>query len=123
MKQIKQVVSKMDGSTYLKFKENKIVQQDDNSSNCGYFATKFLIDRFRGKPFAEASGYDDHIKGEKDIEKFKKSMPDFKYMSGEGLLDIAKEGYDRVKTFFTGRTGNDLLIWGGRCSLRQSARR
>ena len=104
MKQIKQVVSKMDGSTYLKFKENKIVQQDDNSSNCGYFATKFLIDRFRGKPFAEASGYDDHIKGEKDIEKFKKSMPDFKYMSGEGLLDIAKEGYDRVKTFFTGRT-------------------
>ena len=41
-------------STILKLKENRVIQQSD-SSNCGRFACKFLIDRFRNKTFAEAT--------------------------------------------------------------------
>ena len=71
--------------TVLKVKENKVIHQDDDSSNCGYFAAKFLIDRFRGKSFADASGYDDRMKinhinhDEKEIERLKK-VPPFSYI-------------------------------------------
>jgi hypothetical protein len=109
MKQIKGVAQKMDAGTYLKFKENKIVDQSANSSNCGYFAARFLIDRFRGKPFSECSGYDDHVKQEKDIEKFKSHLDikPFRYIDsfkGEGFVDSIRDIRDRIKGFFTGRT-------------------
>ena len=55
----------------LKLKVNKVIDQDVNSSNCGWFCCKFLIDRFRGKPWIEASGFDNHIKGEESVTKFK----------------------------------------------------
>ena len=70
-KDIALIAHKLGAGTYLKFKENKIDYQNKTSSNCGWFSVKFLIDRFRGKHFTEASGWDDHVKGEKDIEKFK----------------------------------------------------
>jgi hypothetical protein len=106
---LKGIAKKMNSQNYLKFKENKIVQQDNNSSNCGPFAMHFLIQKFRGKPFPEASGYDEHIKAEKDIEAFKKKLniQPFKYVdsfNGDGLVDIAKDIASRVKGFFTGRT-------------------
>ena len=75
-------------STILKLKENRVVKQSDDSSNCGYFACSFLIDRFRNKTFAEATGYNDQIKindikyGEKDIEKRKEEAP-FNYILPE----------------------------------------
>ena len=59
--------------------------QSDNSSNCGWFCCAFLIDRFRGKSFSEATGYDDRIKinhinkDEKEIERLK-NMPPFSYI-------------------------------------------
>jgi len=66
--------------TVLKVKENKVV------SNCGYFACKFLIDRFRNRSFSEASGYSDkiqkinHVKhDEAEIEKMKE-YPPFNYI-------------------------------------------
>ena len=68
-------------STILKLKENRVVKQSDDSSNCGYFACSFLIDRFRNMTLAEATGYNDQIKindikyGEKDIEKRKEEAP------------------------------------------------
>ncbi len=71
--------------TILKVKENKIVHQKDQTSNCGWFACRFLIDRFRGKSFAEATGYDDKLKinhsnhDEKEIERLK-SMAPFNYI-------------------------------------------
>jgi len=71
--------------TILKLKENRIVHQSDDSSNCGYFCCRFLIDRFRGKSFSEASGYDDHVKidhskqDEKEIERLKQ-YPPFNYV-------------------------------------------
>ena len=72
--------------TVLKVKENRVVHQSDNTSNCGWFCVRFLIDRFRGKSFSEATGYDEKIKinhinkDEKEIEKFK-NMPQFNYIS------------------------------------------
>ena len=33
-----------------------IVHQPDDTSNCGYICCKFLIDRFSGKSFSDASG-------------------------------------------------------------------
>lgn len=72
-------------NTVLKVKENHVVHQKDETSNCGYFCCKFLIDRFRGKSFAEASGYDDRIKinhsnqNEKEIENLK-NKPPFSYI-------------------------------------------
>ena len=72
--------------TILKVKENHVVHQADDTSNCGYFACKFLIDRFRGKSFSEASGYDDRIKinnskhDEAEIERVK-AFPPFNYIS------------------------------------------
>ncbi len=71
--------------TILKVKENAVVHQSDKTSNCGWFAMQFLIDRFRGKSFAEASGYDDKIKinhskqDEAEIEKMKQ-YPPFNYI-------------------------------------------
>ena len=71
--------------TILKLKENKVVQNSDKSSNCGYFCMRFLIDRFRNQSFASATGYDDRIKinhinkDKKEIERLK-NMPPFNYV-------------------------------------------
>jgi hypothetical protein len=99
------VADKLHAQTYLKFKENKIAVQDADSSNCGYFAAKFLIDRFRGVPFKEVTGYDDSVKGEKDIEAFKKRLgiKPFRYLESFGGSGFISDAYDRVVTFFTGR--------------------
>jgi hypothetical protein len=77
---IKKIVDKMKTDTYLKFKENRIKQQSADSSNCGYFAMSFLIDRYRGKPFPECTGYSDIERSEKNIERLKQTYPPFKYI-------------------------------------------
>ncbi len=59
---------------YLKLKVNHVVEQRANSANCGYFAMDFIIDRFRGKPWREATKYHEAQKGEKEIDKFKKQI-------------------------------------------------
>ena len=74
--------------TILKLKENSVVQQSDNSSNCGFFCIRFLIDRFRGKSFAESTGFDERQKinminkNETEIEKMKHTKP-FSYILPE----------------------------------------
>ena len=80
VKDIKPVIKKLNTNNYLIFKQNLIPDQSVNSSNCGYFATNFLIKRLRGKTWADASGWD--RKGEAKIEAWKKTLPPFKYMSG-----------------------------------------
>ena len=69
---IKNIVDKINPSTYLKFKYNKVKQQSEKSSNCGVHSMKFLLDRYDGKPFNESSGYSDVIKSEKSAKKFRK---------------------------------------------------
>ena len=76
LKAIKMIVDKLQADTYLKLKSNKLKKQSANSDNCGWFAMKFLIDRYRGKTFQEASGYEEQLKsavgrGETEIKKFK----------------------------------------------------
>jgi hypothetical protein len=60
----------------LKFKENRVPDQHASTANCGWFACRFLIDRFRGRSFREVTHFDDTvkgevIKGEAAVEKFK----------------------------------------------------
>ena len=76
---LKGVAERLDAKTYLKLKENRVKQQHDDSDNCGYFCMNFITSRMRGKPFTEASGFDESVKGEADIHKFKK-------MNGFGFL-------------------------------------
>ena len=56
---------------YLKLKVNRIVDQDVKSSNCGWFCCMFIQDRFRGRPWREVTKYDDHVKGEEAVAKWK----------------------------------------------------
>ena len=73
MHDIKKVIDRMHPDFYFKFKTNMVKQQANNTDDCGFFCCKFLLDMFRGKPFRQASGFDDcHIGGQKMIEKFKK---------------------------------------------------
>lgn len=74
MKDIKKLIDRIDPSVYLKFKVNKVKQQRENSDTCGFFAAKFLIDRFHDKPFPECTGFSDVVKSEKQIKKFKKQQ-------------------------------------------------
>lgn len=75
-KEIKGLVAHLKPTTYLKLKENKIVEQGD-TNNCGYFAMNFLINRFRGKPFKDVTGYSEIEKSEKNIEKLKQTYKPF----------------------------------------------
>jgi hypothetical protein len=91
------------GSDDLTFKVNQIADQSDTSSNCGYFAARFLIDRFHGISFAQASGYDhDTVIGEKKVEVFKRTHKPFTSVKnygqdGEGFRDIWNKGVSLVK--------------------------
>lgn len=77
MKDLKQLSEKLNCKLLLKFKSNRIALQNERSSNCGWFCIKFLNDRFRGKPFADASGFSDVVRGEKEIRKFKEQHGGF----------------------------------------------
>ena len=82
---IKLIVQMIKPENLLKLKVNNVVHQSDDSSNCGFFACRFIIDRYRGQSFSSATGYDDRIKinhinkNEKEIEHLKK-LPPFNYI-------------------------------------------
>ena len=69
---LKDIVGRVSTPGLLKMKVNRIADQDANSINCGWFACRFIIDRFRGRPFKEVTKFDDSVKGEAAEEKFKK---------------------------------------------------
>jgi hypothetical protein len=71
LKDIKLLVDKVNPPCYMKIKVNLVKTQGDDTQNCGFFAAKFLIDRFKNKPFKEASMVDKSDIGEYNIEKFK----------------------------------------------------
>lgn len=99
------IANKLNAGTYLKYKYNRIRYQNDKSSNCGYFAMKFLIDRFRGKPFIDASGFNDIQHGESNIEKFKKQVGGkyikFPYVAsfGGALVDFRENYPPQVRKY------------------------
>ena len=69
----------------LKLKQNRVVHQQNESANCGFFAMRFLIDRFRGVSFADCTGFNDTFKvydrerNEYEIERMKR-LPPFSYV-------------------------------------------
>ena len=76
--QIKRLLDQFNLPYYLKWKDNRVVDQRANSNNCGYFATSFLMDRFAGKPFKDASGYSNIQAGERKARGLNKK---FKYLT------------------------------------------
>jgi len=78
-KDLKDIAEKLDAQTFLKLKENSIQLQDDRTSTCGFHCIRFILDRHRGKTFSQATGYDDKVKddsirGEGEINRFKKQI-------------------------------------------------
>ena len=67
--QIKKLLEQFNLPYYLKWKDNKIINQRSNSSNCGFFCVNFLQDRFEGIPFVDSTGYSNVVKSEKDLKK------------------------------------------------------
>lgn len=57
---------------YLKLKFNSKRDQRNNSSTCGLFSAKFLLDRFNGQSFKAASGYDSITQAETTVRKLGK---------------------------------------------------
>ena len=54
----------------LQFKINMVQDQSTNSMNCGWFAIRFLLNRYNGKKFIEVSGFNPN--GEKNIKIMQK---------------------------------------------------
>lgn len=113
MRQIKYLAEALNAQNYLQLKVNRIKEQTDDSYNCGWHSARFIMDRFRGRPFRECTGFDDSMKSEQNIETFKQKFPKFKYVDsfarrqeGEGIIDsiknFASEAFRRIKNFFAG---------------------
>jgi hypothetical protein len=63
------------------FKINNVKFQSSKSSDCGYFAMKFIKDRLSGKSWKHCSGWEiveKSMEGQKNIEKFKSSLREFR---------------------------------------------
>lgn len=74
LKDIKKILKRNDIPPLL-LKTNAIRDQRANSSNCGWFSCKFLVDRLiKNKPFSEATGYKSIRKAEKAIGIFRKKF-------------------------------------------------
>ena len=67
---LKALMKRMDDPLYYVLKINKVKYQSNTTATCGAFALKFLDDMYHGKKFKEATGYDDHVNGEKDIKRY-----------------------------------------------------
>lgn len=76
-KDIKKLIDSLKLDFYLKYKINKVKVQDVRTNTCGWHSMQFLIDRFKGKPFVECSGWSDARRGEKRAKSLKKK---FKYI-------------------------------------------
>lgn len=59
----------------VRFKENEVIEQPDNSSNCGVYCIEFLHRRSMNDSFPQASHYK-----EKHIQKYKNALEKFKLM-------------------------------------------
>jgi hypothetical protein len=77
---IKNLLERLKIENYLKLKINTIEEQWRLSWNCGWFAIRFLIQRFNNIPFINATSYKKITKNEKDIEKLKNNYKTFGYI-------------------------------------------
>lgn len=102
---LRQIQAKISPKKKIQIKINKIQHQKVDTNNCGYFAVHFLMKRYDGRTFKEATDYDQHIQGEKDVEAFKKRLGiknfehkiDDEVVEGGNILSrIGKAIHDRV---------------------------
>jgi len=66
---LKRIPHKLNSDQPLKFKTNGLVKQHKDSVSCGYQAMNFLLNRYRGKPFKSATGFNSIKKNEDHMEK------------------------------------------------------
>ena len=111
-KWFKLISAKLQPTTPIKVKINRVQNQANSSANCGFFACKFLMDKFNGKHFEEASNWnqklkDEHIVGEEAIEKYKKQMGygpwKFIKSAAQKVYDVGKEVVSRAQKVIFGR--------------------
>ena len=57
VKQLKEVIHSWKLPILLKFKVNKVAGQKDTTDTCGFFAMRFLDERFNGVPFEQATRF------------------------------------------------------------------
>ena len=77
---IKNIIDAHKPDVYLKFKINRIKDQRENSSLCGFHSMRFLMSRFDGKEFRECSGYSDVLKAEKKAKGMLSKADKFGYI-------------------------------------------
>ncbi|GAM28572.1 hypothetical protein SAMD00019534_117480 [Acytostelium subglobosum LB1] len=80
MRRMKQLVEEIDPDVYLKFKVNRVIDQAVNTDTCGLHAIKWLINRYRGVPFKEATGYSDVRREEKRARAMEQRYKKFGYL-------------------------------------------
>jgi len=69
-KDIKKYIESMNLPNLLKFKINKVKQQNSRTETCGFHSIRFLDDRFSGIPYNWSTRYKDNSeKGEKNVDK------------------------------------------------------
>ena len=72
MKQIKKLIDRLEPNTYLKFKVNRIQDQNVKTSNCGFFCLRWMLDKATGKNFKESTRFNPN--GEAGIEAWKQQF-------------------------------------------------
>lgn len=88
LKGLKKIIDKIHPEYYLLFKYSQIRQQNFSTKNCGYFALKFIMDRYRNVPFKTATGYDTLYPNNSDDED-----------EDEDVIDNSEEGEKMIKRF------------------------
>lgn len=73
------ILEKWDSPVYLKYKINKVKKQSDRTNTCGWHCMDFLIKRYSGLPFPEATDFDIK-KGEGDVKELKKKYNKFGFI-------------------------------------------
>lgn len=88
LKMCMKIARKMNPEMMFKYKQNMLRRQSKLTSNCGYHSLAFIEDRYNGKPWSEATGYDDYMHkldevkddsrdGEKDVMKYIKKYESY----------------------------------------------
>ncbi len=79
MRDLRLIIDMLKPDSYMKMKINRVVEQYDDTNTCGWHCAKFLIDRFRGKSFAEATGFNPDKKIEGQEDKFENGVKKMKW--------------------------------------------
>jgi hypothetical protein len=109
---LKGIAERLDAKTYLKLKENRVKFQSESSDNCGHFCMEFICDRMRGKPFPEASKFNDSVRGEDEVNRWK-TQNGFGFLPSFGRIisslprpqvpAVVKNAWSNVKTNVTNK--------------------